>query len=184
MKNLLLLAVLFTFSVHTIAQGNSNGKGKDKGKNNNSKSNTSSEHGNKHDDIVWSGVPGNEVHGKSSKNQPKKVQAALMRDYPGASNIIWSKYKGDYTATFNNGPWRSTAVYHANGERRDTRTSLTHQQLPGSIWDQVFKRDNIVPVTYVRIETPSLAERVFRVMTDKQTAYYYTESGKRVQYDY
>ena len=182
MKNLLLLAVLFTFSFHTIAQGNGNGKGKDKNKN--SKSKGSSQNGNKHDNDVWSGVSGNEVHGKSSKNQPKKVQAALMRDYPDAHNIVWSKYKGDYTATFNNGVWRSTAVYHANGERRDTRTTLTRQQLPGSIWDQIFKRDNIVPVTYVKIERPSLAERILRVFTDKQTAYYYTENGTRVQYDY
>ena len=112
------------------------------------------------------------------------MQAALLRDYPNANNVVWSKYKGDYTATFNNGVWRSTAVYHANGERKDTRTPLTRNQLPGTIWDQIFKRDNIAPTSYVQIERPSVTERIIRVLTGNNTAYYYNESGNRVQYDY
>lgn len=122
---------------------------------------------------------------KYAKNQPKKVQAALLRDYPAASNIVWSKYKGDYTATFNNGPWRSTAVYHANGDRRDTRTPITRQQLPGTtIWDKIFKRDNVVPASYIQIERPTLREKVIRILTGNNIAIYYDEQGNKIQYDY
>ena len=118
-----------------------------------------------------------------SRNPPPQVKAALLRDYPGATNIEWNKYKGDYTATFRNGIWRSTAVYHANGERRDTRTVLTRQQLPGTVWDRIFKRDRIAPTQYIQIERPSNAEKIFRILSGN-TAYYYDQNGNRVTYIY
>ncbi len=135
---------------------------------------------------------GKEKHGKGNvqtaqgyaSHQPKKVTEAFYRDYPGAANVTWSKYRGDYTAAFNNGPWRSTAVYHANGERRDTRTVITRNDLPGTVWDQIFKRDRVTPTQYVVIERPSLAEKIFRVLSGNSTAYYYDAYGNRVQYDY
>jgi hypothetical protein len=112
------------------------------------------------------------------------VTSAFYRDYPAASNVSWSKYKGDYTATFRNGPWRSTAVYHANGQRRDTRTPLTRKQLPGTIWDRIFKRDNLVPVEYVQIERPSGSGNIFRIISTNNKAYYYDLNGNRVSYNY
>lgn len=175
MKNLLLVTLAVTLSFASLAQGNS---GKEKGnKHGRSSAKKEKEHG------ASAGVY-ERGGGKSSKHQPKKVQAALYSDYPAASNVVWRKYKGEYTATFNNGPWRSTAVYHANGERRDTRTPLRRDQLPGSVWDEIFKRDRIAPVTYIQIERPSVAERIFRVLTKNNTAYYYNENGVRVQYNY
>ena len=162
MKQLFFFLTILTISLSTIAQGNSHKKAKGN---------------NKH------GHTG--VNAKSySKHQPKKVQAALLRDYPGASNITWSKYKGDYTATFNNGPWRSTAVYHANGERRDTRTVLTRAQLPGTIWDRIFKRDRITPTEYIEIDRPSSIEKIFRIRSANNTAYFYDQYGNKVTYNY
>ena len=162
MKHLFVLLAIISISIHTIAQGNGKGKGKDKFK---VKSANSSQQG-------------------FSKNQPKKVQAALFRDYPAANNITWSKYQGDYTATFNNGPWVSTAVYHANGERRDTRTTITRQQLPGTIWDIIFKRDRLTPTAYIQIERPSTLEKIFRILSVNKTAYYYDQNGNRITYNY
>lgn len=182
MKKLLMICALFAFTTAAVAQKNS--KNKDKGKDKNHHSKGKPDQG-KEDDGLWDQSSGKHSGGgKASKNQPKKVQSALLRDYPNAGNVTWTKYKGDYTATFNNGPWRSTAVYHANGERRDTRTPLTRQQLPGSIWDIIFKRDKIKPTKYVQIERPSVAEPIFRVVAADNTAHYYTPKGVRVQYDY
>ena len=180
MKKLSLIIALFGLSLGAIAQGNSNGKGKGKNKN------AYNKHGNPNNNQDVQGTvyaPGNQ--GKTPGHQPKKVQDALYRDYPSATNVVWSKYKGDYTATFGNGIWRSTAVYHANGERRDTRTPLTRQQLPGgSVWDRIFRRDNITPTSYVQIERPSVAERIYRILGGNNTAYFYDANGNRVNYDY
>ncbi len=181
MKKLLLAITVLAITSTVVAQGNSQNNGKGKSKNHGKSAKSGQV---KDNEGSWDAPNGNYGPGKSSKNQPKKVQAALLRDYPNAGNVHWTKYKGDYTATFNNGPWRSTAVYHANGERRDTRTPLTRQQLPGSIWDVIFKRDRIVPTRYVQIDRPSTAERIFRIVTASNAAYYYNENGVRVQYDY
>ncbi|MEO6488596.1 MAG: hypothetical protein ABIO04_01540 [Ferruginibacter sp.] len=177
MKKLLLSLLVTTISMAVLAQGNSHGKGKDKEKNKSEKQENKS-------DREFSRDNNNSSHGKSAGHQPKKVQAALLKDYPAANNVIWSKYKGDYTATFNNGVWRSTAVYHANGERRDTRTPLTRAQLPGSIWDRIFKRDRVTPVQFVQIERPTTVEKIFRILSSNNTAYYYDQNGNRVSYNY
>ncbi len=174
MKQVFFFLMIVMISINSIAQGNSHGKANGKEKN-------------KHADEI------NKSNGKSNENstqpgytrhQPKKVAAALLRDYPGATNVNWNKYKGDYTATFNNGVWRSTAVYHANGERRDTRTVLTREQLPGSVWDRIFKRDNITPTQYIQIERPSTVEKIFRILSSNNRAYYYDENGNKVTYLY
>jgi hypothetical protein len=122
--------------------------------------------------------------GRYSNHQPKKVEAALMRDYPAATNVAWRKYKGDYYATFNNGVWRSTAVYHANGDRRDTRTVITREQLPGNIWTDIFNRDKVSPASYERIERPSTAEVIYRVLTGNSSSYFYDANGNLVRYAY
>jgi hypothetical protein len=170
MKQLLCILAI-TLSLSAVAQGNGNAKGKYKDKKNKT--------------VVVNNTDNNYSNKGSAKNQPKKVQAALLRDYPAARNITWDKYKGDYTATFNNGPWRSTAVYHANGDRRDTRTVLRRDQLPGTIWDIIFKRDNVVPVEYIQIERPSTLEKIFRVVSSvNNTTYYYDKDGNKITYDY
>ncbi len=198
MKKISLIIALAGMSYCVTAQGNSNGKvkGKNKERNEYNKQENEGEK-NKHDNDDEKGkreddndnrnnrdvyAPGNT--GKFSKNQPKKVQDALYRDYPSATNVIWSKNKGDYSATFGNGIWRSTAVYHANGERRDTRTPLTRQQLPGgTVWDRIFRRDNITPTSYIQIERPSVAEKIYRILSGNNTVYFYDANGNRVNYN-
>ncbi len=173
MKQLFFFLTIIAISFNAIAQGNSNGKAKGKYKS-------------KHSTTDVAGNPnGNPSTKGYAKNQPKKVLAALYRDYPAATNVTWDKYKGDYTATFNNGIWRSTAVYHANGQRRDTRTVLTRYQLPGTIWDRIFKRDNITPIEYIQIERPTTAQKIFRILSSlNNTAYYYDQNGNKIAYQY
>jgi hypothetical protein len=176
MKQLFILLAIFTCSLAVTAQGNGNGNGKAKGKHKAKANNHTTLPGRNDDAYAY--------QANNAKHVPKKVWAALQRDYPGARNVTWGKYKGDYTATFGNGLWRSTAVYHANGERRDTRTRIQRKDMPGNIWDVIFKRDRVAPTDYVMIERPSVAERIYRVLTGNNTAYYYNERGNRVQYNY
>ncbi|MEO5967000.1 MAG: hypothetical protein ABIP68_07495, partial [Ferruginibacter sp.] len=163
MKHLNFIFFILLISSTSFAQGNNNGKSKGKDKHKIEKK----------QDKVYHKKNGNSSKHGYSNHQPKKVTAALLRDYPHASNIRWSKYKCDYTATFNNGIFKSTAVYHANGDRRDTRTVLTRAQLPGTIWDKIFRRDNITPTEYIQIERPSTIEKIFRVLSSDNNAYYY-----------
>ncbi len=184
MKKLFIFLSIVAISLGTMAQGNSQGKGKGKNKSYKSQGNKNKGEDRRDDDDDDDDDNNNKTKNKYSKNQPKKVQAALVRDYPGATNVVWRKYKGDYTATFNNGAWRSTSVYHANGERRDTRTVLTRTQLPGTVWDRIFKRDNIAPKQYIQIERPTTAEKIFRILTTNNTAYFYDQNGNKITYDY
>lgn len=139
-------------------------------------------------DPVWDGTTGYAGSGKASKNQPAKVRAAFARDYPNASNVSWSKYRGDWTATFNHDASRSTAVYHANGERRDTRTVIPQAQTPRTILDEILRRRAGSRIgDIIRIEGPRLASNIFRVKTTHNgtTSYlFYNEQGKQVNYDY
>jgi hypothetical protein len=140
-------------------------------------------------DPVWEGTSGPEGgQGKASKNQPAKVRAAFARDYPNASGVTWSKYRGNWTATFNNGATRSTAVYHANGERRDTRTAIPQTQTPRNVLEGIIKK---APGTrigdIIKIETPKSVADVFRIKTtlNGTTRYlFYNEKGMQVSYDY
>src|SRR5688572_11357582 len=125
MKQIILFLIVNVLSFSIMAQGNSQGKGKSKDKDK-SKSGTvidkDDKEKQKHEDVIWDGTSDKDGGGpKPSKNQPAKVRASFSRDYPNAVNVRWSKYRGDWTATFGNGLFTSTAVYHANGQRRDTR---------------------------------------------------------------
>src|SRR5437870_3469949 len=124
MQKFFLSLVAFAFSLVISAQGHGNSKGEDKsngGKsatqgNNNSKNikATETKAGNDHNKNVWEGT--SDRYGNSprpSKNQPAKVLAAFQKEYPYASNVSWSKYRGDWIANFRNGPFMSTALYHA-----------------------------------------------------------------------
>ncbi len=79
---------------------------------------------------------------KYSKNQPARVRAAFESDYPNATNVRWTKSRGDWTATFNNGVLRNRmqVTYHANGERRDSRYRTRKDNDQSSVFDRIFKR--------------------------------------------
>jgi hypothetical protein len=142
---------------------------------------------------VWAGTnDGNGGKGPMpSKNQPAKVRDAFYRDYPGATNVVWSKYRGDWTATFGSGLFGTrTAVYHANGQRKDTRSVINNDQLPGggNVWDRIFKRDRVSPsAEVIQVERPGIFDKIFRVGSLGNTAakyLFYNASGQQVQYDY
>ena len=140
----------------------------------------------KNDDAVWEGTSG-KGGPKVSKNQPAKVRQAFAADYPHATGVRWSKYRGDWTATFSSGAGTSTAVYHANGSRKDTRTAVDRPQLPGAIEEVFRKRPAIQLGNIVRIELPVKEENLFRVQTidgSKSLFTVYNASGKVVNYDY
>ena len=187
MKKYLLLFVpaLFIASVIT-AQGKSD-KVKDKNKSEKSKP-AKTEKDKKHDDAVWDGTENQGGGAKPSKNQPAKVRAAFQRDYPNATNVRWSKYRGDWTATFGNGLLTSTAIYHANGERRDTRTPIQQTELPRIIFKDIFKGSAPLQLgDIIKIEGPRLLQNIFRVKTVSDGAskfVFYNADGTIVQYDY
>jgi hypothetical protein len=138
---------------------------------------------------VWEGTNDKDGGGpKYSKNQPAKVRQSFQRDYPNAINVYWTKYRGDWTATFGNGLFRSTAVYHANGDRRDTRTLVLRDKIPRSIIDIILKRRPEAKVDdAIRIEIPKTIKEIFRIknIIDGKPAFeYYNTDGLQVQYDY
>jgi hypothetical protein len=140
--------------------------------------------GKKDDNAVWEGTS---ASGKPSKHQPARVRQAFAADYPHATHVRWSKYRGDWTATFRNGTGTSTAVYHANGQRKDTRTAVARTQLPRAIEEIFRKRPAIRVGNIVRIELPVKEDNLFRVQTtDGGTSLFtvYNASGQVVKYDY
>lgn len=141
-----------------------------------------------HDKKVWDGI-GDKSCMKPSKNQPAKVRASFQRDYPNAVNVRWTKCRGDWTATFNGNLFRSTAVYHANGDRRDTRTPVTRDQTPRTIWDIILKRDPRTQLDdgAIKIEVPNAVKEIYRiksVLDGKSQFEYYNADGVKVDYNY
>ncbi len=195
MKKFLLLITGFAFSLTTIAQGNSTDKGKGKPKIEKSVTTKNSEQIAKekrakaeHSKKIWEGTFNSGNNSKPSMNQPAKVRDAFQRDYPYAANVSWSKYRGDWTATFGNGLFMSTALYHANGDRRDTRTPVTKNEIPRNILDSIFQRrrgtwlENII-----KIETPNTTNDIFRIkdiINGKPQYFYYNSNGNLVIYNY
>jgi len=205
MKQILLILTAFVISFSVAAQGNSGGKGKSKDKQNKAqntealdknnskakgkKDNKDSKEKQEHDKKVWEGTSDNENDGpKPSKNQPAKVRESFSRDYPGAQNVTWSKYRGDWTATFRNGVFTSTAVYHANGDRRDTRTPVPRQELPRSIFDDIFKRrPQSQTEEVIKVDLPEKNRHLYRIkeiLSGKAKFYFVDENGKEVNYNY
>ena len=198
MKKILLFFAACMIGFTMMGQGKSGDKGKGKGK---SKTEKSTNQGNseqkekeakekdEHSKKVWDGTSDKRGKGpKPSKNQPAKVRAAFQRDYPNASNVSWSKYRGDWTATFGNGLYMSTAVYHANGERRDTRTPVTRNELPGNVLDSIFKRRPGTRLEdIIKIEVPNVVKDIFRIkdiIQGKPEYFYYNSNGQLIKYDY
>ncbi|HEU5165863.1 MAG TPA: hypothetical protein VFU29_10010 [Chitinophagaceae bacterium] len=201
MKKFFLISMGFIFSLTMISQGksNDNGKGNDKSKNEKPASPGSSDQKQKaanekhqqdeHNKKIWDGT--SDKGGKSpvySKNQPAKVRAAFQRDYPNAGNVSWSKYRGDWTASFGNGFYRSTALYHANGDRRDTRTLITRNEMPQNVVDAIFKRSPGTRLDdMIKIEVPNTVKNIFRVkdiLGGKPAYFYYNSDGQLVKYNY
>jgi hypothetical protein len=194
MKKLLICTFSIFISVSLLAQKQKNNKpGNPKQEARNvvlgkEKKNTGNKPGNEVD-VIWDGTKDRDGAGpKYSKNQPAKVRAAFASDYPNASNVSWSKYRGDWTATLNNGITRSVAVYHANGERRDTRTVIPKTQLPKIILDDIFKkRRNAQLGDIIKIEVPQSVKDIFRIKTTEGNTthfVFYNADGKEVSYDY
>ena len=140
-----------------------------------------------HDKKIWDGA-GDDNCMKPSKNQPAKVRAAFQRDYPNAVNVRWTKCRGDWTASFNGNMFRSTAVYHANGERKDTRTPVMRDKLPRRVLDEILKRNPRANIDEaIRIETPNAGRDIFRIkhILDGSPQYeYYDSEGARIDYNY
>jgi len=200
MKRILFLLTALAFSVTILAQGKSGDKGKGKDKNNppgvskpggNDKAKGNDKEKKELDDHnkkIWEGTSDKSGGPKFSKNQPAKVRGAFQRDYPNATNVYWTKYRGDWTATFGNGIWRSTAIYHANGERRDTRTPIVRDKLPRIVLDSIFKRRPDTRLDEaIKIEVPNVIKDIFRIknIIQGKTQYeYYDADGRLVKYDY
>ena len=204
MKQIILIVTAIVLSLTINAQGNSGGKGKDKQKSSQSQSQNTGKSKEKekekgddkdnrekqdHDKKVWEGTYENENDGpKPSKNQPAKVRASFSRDYPGAQNVTWSKYRGDWTATFRNGVFTSTAIYHANGERRDTRTLVTRKDVPGRVIDSILKRrpqsrlEEIIKIALPKGNTDLF--RIKEIINNKPQFIILNSEGKLVPYDY
>jgi hypothetical protein len=193
MKKISLIFIVTFISASLLAQGNSGNAGKDKQKDKGKpekvdekvKVNQSDKDHNKK---VWEGVSGSEGCGIPSKNQPAKVRSSFQRDYPNTTNVTWTKCRGDWTATFNNGLWRSTAVYHANGQRKDTRTPITKDQVPRPILDDIFKKRPAINLgNIIKIELPGTTSDIFRIRlgTDLKPEFtYYNSAGAVVPYNY
>ena len=191
MKKLLFLLLASSFTLFVIAQGKGKDKQKDKGKSeqaaNKEKDNNNKDQA-EFEKKVWEGTYSNENDGpKPSKNQPAKVRANFQRDYPNATGVYWSKYRGDWTATFRNGIWMSTAVYHANGDRRDTRTLIRKDDIPRKIFDIIIKKPETRVEDVIKIEVPRAIKDIFRIknIIQGKTEYtYYNIDGAVVQYNY
>lgn len=212
MKKLFLILVAATVSLSVLAQGNSGNKGKSKsnpslsnsdvpgnsgGQGNSDKSKGKDKDKEKedkvkndeHDRKVWDGVDGGNGCGKVSKNQPAKVRQNFQRDYPNAANVRWTKCRGDWTATFNGIAFRSTAVYHANGDRRDTRTPVNQENIPRRVLDEIFKKRPVGTriEDAIKIEVPNAVKEIFRiknVLEGKTQFDYFDADGVKVDYNY
>lgn len=199
MKQLLILLFVTALSITISAQGNSQAKAKGNDKstnvatvdktNSNEKNDKDSKDRGTHEKKIWEGTYTKANGGpKPSKNQPAGVRVAFQRDYPNATNVYWSKYRGDWTATFRNGLLMSTAVYHANGDRRDTRTVVTKNEMPKVILDDIFKKKPEIKLgDIIKIEVPKVIKDIFRIKSiiDGKSQYlYYNSEGLTVQYNY
>ena len=200
MKKFLLVVTGFIFSLTVIAQADKsdNAKGKNKSKETKAakqeteqkqKEAKDKKQHDEHNKKIWDGT--SDKGGKGpvlSKNQPAKVRAAFQRDYPNAGNVTWYKYRGDWTASFGNGLFMSTAVYHANGQRRDTRTPITRNEMPRNVLDEIFKtRPEARLDDVIKIEVPKAASDIFRVkdiIGGKPNYFYYNSDGQLVKYNY
>lgn len=123
MKKLLLLTATVTFTLSAMSQGKSQKKEQvktiktDKHTNVNQNTNTNVGKNQGHDGVNQSNRP---TTAKYSKNLPTNVSASFIRDYPNATNVTWTKSRGNWIASFPNGYYRTSVSYTANGQRTNT----------------------------------------------------------------
>ncbi|MDB5202190.1 MAG: hypothetical protein JWQ27_1599 [Ferruginibacter sp.] len=143
MKKILFVLAAFTLSVSAMAQGKGKSKNKQEGKHekhnrsdrdddddNDNRNGRWNQQDNQNNQGNQNGVYNqNGQNGKYAKNVPAKVAQAFNRDYPGARNVSWTKSKGTWTATFNNGVFSNgTAVYRSNGQRVDNNSNYAQRR--------------------------------------------------------
>jgi hypothetical protein len=150
------------------------------------KSNTK---GKTNEDVIWEGTKDHDGGGpKFSKNQPAKVRSSFNKEFPNATAVSWSKYRGDWTATFKNGIHHSTAVYHANGSRKDTRTVVSRADVPRGVLDGIYKRKPGISVgEIVKVETTQAVNKIYRIKTienGKINFLLLNSTGNEVAYNY
>ncbi|MEN9548628.1 MAG: hypothetical protein RIR12_1219 [Bacteroidota bacterium] len=213
MKKCLFSLLITLLSITVTAQGNSGTKGKSKnntavktnkssnphaednanGNNNKGKGKQKSKqektNNDDHDRKVWDGVGDIAGCGQASKNQPTKVRQNFTSDYPNAVNVRWTKCRGDWTATFGNGIFISTAIYHANGDRRDTRTPIQKENIPRRVLDEIFKQKPVdSPLDgAIKIEVPNAIKEIFRIkniIQGKPQYNYFDADGAKIDYHY
>lgn len=185
MKKLLSLVILLSLSVIGFAQaGKEKSKGKDKAKNENTakgKNNNSSQD-NANNSNASSNSDQQNGNEKTRKNIPTKVGSVFAGEYPNAVNATWTKNRGDWTVVFGNGIWRSTATYHSNGERVDTRTPMTREQTPRPVLDEILRRFPKSPTDVIKIEKPK-NPNLFQIIVEaagKKKTLVLDETGKLV----
>ncbi|MES2431473.1 MAG: hypothetical protein V4556_11075 [Bacteroidota bacterium] len=186
-KNLTILFAFTLLCAFTFAQGNSGGKGKGKGKSHTVKvKKNKTTAAPKHDNTIWNGTENAGTNGsKVSKNQPRKVTDNFNADYPNARNVVWTKYRGDWTATFSNGLFgRHTAVYHANGQRKDTRIVTPWNKVPVGVSETTKKRFPLFKHRdIVKVETAN-GPVYYRVPYEENKYIFLDNDGNEVTYDY
>ena len=120
---------------------------------------------------------------KTRINIPTQVRNSFNADYPNAVNTVWTKNRGDWTVTFGHGIWNSTATYHSNGERVDTRTRVRKDQTPRPVQDEIFKRfPQTNPKDIIKIEKPK-NPNLFQVVVEqagKKKTLVFDEKGKLI----
>lgn len=164
MKQFCLVFLFLVGTIFSYAQvkGKEKAKGKEKQETKNQKNEVNDNDGGQ----------GN-GNSKIRKNIPTKVRKGFSADYPGAVNEVWTKNRGDWTVTFNNNVWRSTATYHSNGDRIDTRTPVNQQQTPRPVMDEILRRfPQSNPKDIIKIEkpqNPNLFQVIVEAMGKKKT---------------
>jgi hypothetical protein len=181
MKKFITLSVFLLAGVIGFAQGKSKEKTKDKQKTDKTVQTTN---GNNNSNSGQN--PANTQQNGNSKvrkNIPTKVGSAFAGEYPNAVNAIWTKNRGDWTVVFGNGLWRSTATYHSNGDRVDTRTPMPREQAPRPVLDEILRRfPKGSPTDVIKIEKPK-NPNLFQIIVDaagKKRTLVLDETGKLV----
>lgn len=179
MKKLIFITLFGFLSLAVVAQAGKE-KAKSKAKTENTKQPKNKPAKNDDNDEVNGKQNGNT---KTRVNLPTKVKSSFAAEYPNAANVTWTKTKGDWTVVFGNGVWRSTATYHSNGDRVDTRTPMTREQAPRPVLDEILRRfpkEN--PKDIIKIEKPK-NPNLFQIIVEqagKKRILLIDEAGKLV----
>lgn len=182
MKKLFSLAILLSLSLIGFSQTGKE-KSKAKAKNENTakgKNNQSSQNNSNNNNQSTGGDQNGNT--KTRKNIPTKVGSSFSAEYPNAVNAVWTKKQGDWTVVFGNGIWRSTATYHSNGDRVDTRTPMSREQAPRPVLDEILRRFPKSATDVIKIEKPK-NPNLFQIIVEaagKKKTLVLDETGKLV----